>query len=61
MGENITACRILAGKPKGKKPLGKPGRRWYEYEMKFKRSRVGEQGLKSPDWGQKSGEHLCRV
>jgi hypothetical protein len=30
MGENRNAYRILAGKPEGKKPLGRAGRKWVE-------------------------------
>jgi hypothetical protein len=28
MGEEGTMCKILVGKPEGKRPLGRPGRRW---------------------------------
>jgi hypothetical protein len=28
MGENRNAYRILMGKPEGKRPLGRPRRRW---------------------------------
>jgi hypothetical protein len=28
MGEKINACRILVGKLKGKRPLGRPRHRW---------------------------------
>jgi hypothetical protein len=28
MGEKRNAYRILVGKPEGKKPLGRPRRRW---------------------------------
>jgi hypothetical protein len=30
MGENMNAYRILVGKPEGKRPLGRPRRRWVE-------------------------------
>jgi hypothetical protein len=30
MGENRNTCRILVVKPEGKRPLGKPRRRWVE-------------------------------
>jgi hypothetical protein len=28
MGRKKNACRLLVGKPEGKKPLGRPRRRW---------------------------------
>jgi hypothetical protein len=28
MGENSNAYRLLVGKPEGKRPLGRPRRRW---------------------------------
>jgi hypothetical protein len=28
MREKMNACRILVGNPEGKRPLGKPKRRW---------------------------------
>jgi hypothetical protein len=28
MGENRNACKILVGKPEGKRPIGRPRRRW---------------------------------
>jgi len=30
-GEGRGACRVLVGKPEGKRPLGRPKRRWEEY------------------------------
>ena len=26
-----TSCRVLVGKPEGKRPLGRPRRRWVDY------------------------------
>jgi hypothetical protein len=30
MGEKRNACRLLAGKPEGRRPLGRPRRRWVD-------------------------------
>jgi hypothetical protein len=30
MGEKRNACRLLVGKPEGKRPLGSPRRRWVD-------------------------------
>jgi hypothetical protein len=30
MGETRNACRILVGEPEGKRPLGRPRRRWVD-------------------------------
>jgi hypothetical protein len=35
-GEKRNACRILAGKPEGKRPLGRPRRRWVNIKMDLK-------------------------
>jgi hypothetical protein len=29
-GEKKNACRLLVGKPEGKRPLGRPRRRWVD-------------------------------
>jgi len=31
MGEERGAYRVLVGKPEGKRPLGRPRRRWVDY------------------------------
>ena len=31
MGETRGACRVLVGKPEGKKPLGRPRHRWENF------------------------------
>jgi len=30
MGEERGVCRVLVGKPEGRKPLGRPRRRWVD-------------------------------
>jgi len=40
MGESRGAYRVLMGKPKGKRPLGRPRRRW-EDDMKMDLQEVG--------------------
>jgi hypothetical protein len=30
MGEKRNVCRLLVGKPEGKRPLGRPRRRWMD-------------------------------
>ena len=46
MGERRGVCRIWVGKPEGKKPLGRPRRRW-EDNMKMD---LQEVGYGSMDW-----------
>jgi hypothetical protein len=44
MGEGRVACRILVGRPEGKRPLGRPRRRW-EDNIKMDLQEVGWTGL----------------
>ena len=46
MEERRGLCRILAGKPEGKRPLGRPRRRW-EDNIKTDLQEVGCEGM---DW-----------
>ena len=41
MGKDRAVHRVLVGKPEGKRPLGKPGRRW-EDNIKMDLQEVGE-------------------
>jgi hypothetical protein len=45
MGEERCVYRVLVGKPQGKRPLGRPGRRW-EDNIKI----VQEVGCGGMDW-----------
>jgi hypothetical protein len=46
MGENRNAYRLLVGKPEGKRPLGRPRRRWVDNI----RLDLGEVGWGDVDW-----------
>jgi hypothetical protein len=46
MGEGRGVCRVLVGKPEGKRPLGRPRRRW-EDNIKMDFQEVGFGGM---DW-----------
>jgi hypothetical protein len=46
MGGKRNAYRILVGKPEGRRPLGRPRRRWVDnVKMDLKRDRMGWCGL----------------
>jgi len=40
MGEEMGVYRVLVGKPEGKRPLGRPRRRWV-YNIRTDRQEVG--------------------
>jgi hypothetical protein len=44
MGEGIKVQRVLVGKPEGKRPLGRPSRRW-EDEIKMELREIGWGGV----------------
>jgi hypothetical protein len=44
MGEGRNVYRILVGKPEGKRPLGRPRRRW-EDEIKMDLTEIGWGGV----------------
>jgi hypothetical protein len=46
MGETRNAYRILVGKPEGKRPLGRPRRRWVD-NIKMGLGEIGWDGV---DW-----------
>jgi hypothetical protein len=46
MGERRCACRVLVGKPEGRRPLGRPRRRW-EDNIRMDLREVGLGGI---DW-----------
>jgi hypothetical protein len=46
MGEKRNACRILVGKAEGKRPLGRPRRRWVD-NIKIDLREIGWDGV---DW-----------
>jgi hypothetical protein len=44
MGEKRNAYRILVGNPEGKRPLGRPGRRWVD-NIKMDLREIGCDGM----------------
>jgi hypothetical protein len=53
-GEKRNAYRILVGKPEGKRPLGRPRRRWVD-NIKMYFREVGWDGMDWIDLAQDSG------
>ena len=45
MGEGRGVHRVLAGKPEGNRPMGRPRRRWDDYINTFAASYLNTQGL----------------
>jgi hypothetical protein len=44
MGEKRNACRVLVGKPEGRRPLGRPRRRWVD-DIKMDLREIGWDGM----------------
>jgi hypothetical protein len=58
MGEKRFTYRLLVRKPEGKKPLGKPGRRWVN-NIKMNHVEIGFGAL---DWiGLAQDKYRCRA
>ena len=51
MGEGRGVYRVLVGKPEGKRPMGRPRRRW-EYNIKMDLQEVGCGGVDSIELAQ---------
>jgi hypothetical protein len=51
MGEKRNSCRILVGKPEGKRPLGRPRRRWVD-NIKMEHREIGWDGMDLIDLAQ---------
>jgi hypothetical protein len=49
MGEKLNACGILVGKPEGKRPVGRPRRRWVD-NIKMDLREIGWDGVEWIGW-----------
>jgi hypothetical protein len=49
MGEKRNACKILVGKPEGKRPPGRPRRRWV-HNIKMDLIEIGWDGMEWIGW-----------
>jgi hypothetical protein len=58
MGEKRNVCRILVGKPEGKRPLGRPRRRCVDY-IKMDIREIGYCGMDWIDLAQGPVESSC--
>jgi hypothetical protein len=56
-GEKRDAYRILLGKPEGKRPLGRPRRRWV-YHIKMELREIGWRGVGWIDLAERTSEGL---
>jgi len=53
MGDSKSVCRVLMGKPEGKRPLGRPRRRWENRSnIKMYLQEVGWEGMNWIDLAQ---------
>jgi hypothetical protein len=61
MGEERKVCKVLAGKPEGKRPLGRPKRRWEDGIRMYLREigLGGGGGLDSTGSGQRPVVGCC--
>jgi hypothetical protein len=60
MGENRNAYRILVGKPEGRRPLGRPKRRWVDYS-KMDLREIGWEGVDGVDLAQERDQWRALV
>jgi hypothetical protein len=60
MGEERKVYKVLAGKPEGKRPLGRPWRRWEDgIRMDLREIGLGDVGFDSTGSGQRPMAGCC--